>query len=37
MKSMKNALMLAVVAAGCAAVGTASATTVDIQFLGARS
>ena len=33
MKSMKNALMLAVAAAGFAAVGTASASVVDIQFL----
>lgn len=33
MKSMKNTLLLAIVAAGCAAVGTAQATVVDIQFV----
>ncbi len=33
MKSMKNTLMLAMVAAGCAAAGTAQAGVVDIQFL----
>ena len=33
MKSMKNTLILAMVAAGCAAVGTAQAGVVDIQFL----
>ncbi len=33
MKSMKNTLMVAIVAAGCAAAGTAQAGVVDIQFL----
>ncbi len=34
MKSMKNTLLMAMVAAGCAAVGTAQATVVNIQFAG---
>ncbi len=34
MKPMKNTLLLAMVAAACAAVGTAQADVVDIQFAG---
>ncbi len=34
MKSMKNTLLLAIVAAACAAVGTAQANVVNVQFAG---